>query len=194
MKLKHYLLLLALMVAIVANAQEVQVCDATTKLPIRNVQVKIDDKPFGKTDFRGIILLPDTFKTATFTHKSYHQETLFCKELKSDTLFLFNEKHYLDEVVIMGKHRIDGRALLKTMPERDILEKAPPHELGGFDLGLMLDKRLKRDKKHVEKLRKIFKQMDGTDTDDPIMRIYNQMKIDKQRKEIEQKIEESQKR
>lgn len=36
--------------------------------------------------------------------------------------------------------------------------------------------------------------MDGTDTDDPIMRIYNQMKIDKQRKEIEQKIEESQKR
>ena len=44
MKLKHYLLLLALMVAIVANAQEVQVCDATTKLPIRNVQVKIDDR------------------------------------------------------------------------------------------------------------------------------------------------------
>lgn len=94
----------------------------------------------------------------------------------------------------MGKHRIDGRALLKTMPERDILEKAPPRELGGFDLGLMLDKRLKRDKKHVEKLRKIFKQMDGTDTDDPILRIYNQMKIDKQRKEIEKKIEESQKK
>ena len=87
----------------------------------------------------------------------------------------FSAEHLLDEVVVIGKQVVDGRELLKKMPKRDILEKKPAHSLLEFDVGLMLDKRLRRDRKHVEKLREVFKKMDGLeDKEDPILKAYRQ--------------------
>ena len=40
---------------------------------------------------------------------------------------------------------------------------------GGYDVATMLDKRLRRDRKHVTKLREIFEKLDGKD---PIERAY----------------------
>ena len=155
------------------QAQKVLVCDGATHFPIRDVLVSVDGKNVGLTTWQGIINLPDSFQTASFKKKGYAPEKLFRSEVLRDTVFLFPAEHYLDEVVVIGKQVIDGRELLKNMPKRDILEKKPAHSLQEFDFGLMLDKRLRRDRKHVEKLREVFKKMDGLDDkEDPILKAY----------------------
>ena len=174
------------------QAQKVLVCDGATRFPIRDVLVSADGKNVGLTTWQGFINLPDSFQTATFKKKGYAPEKLFRSEVLRDTVFLFPAEHYLDEVVVIGTQVIDGRELLKKMPKRDILEKKPAHSLLEFDVGLMLDKRLRRDRKHVEKLREVFKKMDGLeDKEDPILKAYRQtqqeLKADSIQKENEQK-------
>lgn len=174
------------------QAQKVLVCDGVTRFPIRDVLVSADGKNVGLTTWQGFINLPDSFQTATFKKKGYAPEKLLRDEVLRDTVFLFPTEHYLDEVVVIGKQVVDGRELLKKMPKRDILEKKPPHSLQEFDFGLMLDKRLRRDRQHVEKLREVFKKMDGLDDkEDPILKAYRltqqELKADSIQKKNEQK-------
>ena len=170
------------------QAQKVLVCDGATHFPIRDVLVSVDGKNVGLTTWQGIINLPDSFQTASFKKKGYAPEKLFRSEVLRDTVFLFPAEHYLDEVVVIGKQVVDGRELLKKMPKRDILEKKPAHSLLEFDVGLMLDKRLRRDRKHVEKLREVFKKMDGLeDKEDPILKVYRQTQLELKADSIQKK-------
>ena len=170
------------------QAQKVLVCDGATRFPIRDVLVSADGKNVGLTTWQGIINLPDSFQTATFKKKGYAPEKLLRDEVLRDTVFLFPAEHYLDEVVVIGKQVVDGRELLKKMPKRDILEKKPAHSLLEFDVGLMLDKRLRRDRKHVEKLREVFKKMDGLDDkEDPILKAYRQTQLELKADSIQKK-------
>ena len=172
------------------QAQKVLVCDGVTHFPIRDVLVSVDGKNVGLTTWQGIINLPDSFQTATFKKKGYAPEKLFRSEVLRDTVFLFPAEHYLDEVVVIGKQVVDGRVLLKKMPKRDILEKKPAHSLLEFDVGLMLDKRLRRDRQHVEKLREVFKKMDGLeDKEDPILKAYRLTQRDLKADSIQKKNE-----
>lgn len=173
------------------QAQKVLVCDGATHFPIRDVLVSVDGKNVGLTTWQGIINLPDSFQTASFKKKGYAPEKLFRSEVLCDTVFLFPAEHYLDEVVVIGKQVVDGRELLKKMPKRDILEKKPAHSLLEFDVGLMLDKRLRRDRKHVEKLREVFKKMDGLeDKEDPILKAYRQTQLELKADSIQKKNEQ----
>ena len=173
------------------QAQKVLVCDGATHFPIRDVLVSVDGKNVGLTTWQGIINLPDSFQTASFKKKGYAPEKLFRSEVLRDTVFLFPAEHYLDEVVVIGKQVVDGRELLKKMPKRDILEKKPAHSLLEFDVGLMLDKRLRRDRKHVEKLREVFKKMDGLeDKEDPILKAYRQTQLELKADSIQKKNEQ----
>ena len=173
------------------QAQKVLVCDGATHFPIRDVLVSVDGKNVGLTTWQGIINLPDSFQTASFKKKGYAPEKLFRSEVLRDTVFLFPAEHYLDEVVVIGKQVVDGSELLKKMPKRDILEKKPAHSLQEFDFGLMLDKRLRRDRKHVEKLREIFKKMDGLeDKEDPILKAYRQTQLELKADSIQKKNEQ----
>ena len=173
------------------QAQKVLICDGATHFPIRDVLVSVDGKNVGLTTWQGIINLPDSFQTASFKKKGYAPEKLFRSEVLRDTVFLFPAEHYLDEVVVIGKQVIDGRELLKKMPKRDILEKKPAHSLLEFDVGLMLDKRLRRDRKHVEKLREVFKKMDGLeDKEDPILKVYRQTQLELKADSIQKKNEQ----
>ena len=170
------------------QAQKVLVCDGATRFPIRDVLVSVDGKNVGLTTWQGFINLPDSFQTATFKKKGYVPEKLFRSEVLRDTVFLFPAEHYLDEVVVIGKQVVDGRELLKKMPKRDILEKKPAHSLLEFDVGLMLDKRLRRDRQHVEKLREVFKKMDGLeDKEDPILKAYRQTQLELKADSIQKK-------
>ena len=172
------------------QAQKVLVCDGATRFPIRDVLVSVDGKNVGLTTWQGIINLPDSFQTATFKKKGYAPEKLLRDEVLRDTVFLFPAEHYLDEVVVIGKQVVDGRELLKKMPKRDILEKKPAHSLLEFDVGLMLDKRLRRDRQHVEKLREVFKKMDGLeDKEDPILKAYRLTQRDLKADSIQKKNE-----
>ena len=182
-----FLLLLLLPLASL-QAQEVLVCDGVSHFPIRDVLVIADGKNIGLTTWKGLITLPDTFQTASFKKKGYAPEKLFRSEVLRDTVFLFPAEHYLDEVVVIGKQVVDGRELLKKMPKRDILEKRPSGGLGGFDLGLILDKRYRRDRRHVEKLREVFKKMDGLDDkEDPILKAYRQTQMELKADSIQKK-------
>ena len=173
------------------QAQKVLVCDGATHFPIRDVLVGVDGKNVGFTTWQGIINLPDSFQIATFKKKGYAPEKLYRSEVLRDTVFLFPAEHYLDEVVVIGKQVVDGRELLKKMPKRDILEKKPAHSLLEFDVGLMLDKRLRRDRKHVEKLREVFKKMDGLeDKEDPILKAYRQTQLELKADSIQKKNEQ----
>ena len=170
------------------QAQKVLVCDGATRFPIRDVLVSADGKNVGLTTWQGIINLPDSFQTATFKKKGYAPEKLLRDEVLRDTVFLFPAEHYLDEVVVIGKQVVDGRELLKKMPKRDILEKKPAHSLLEFDVGLMLDKRLRRDRQQVEKLREVFKKMDGLeDKEDPILKAYRQTQLELKADSIQKK-------
>ena len=170
------------------QAQKVLVCDGVTHFPIRDVLVSVDGKNVGLTTWQGIINLPDSFQTATFKKKGYAPEKLLRDEVLRDTVFLFPAEHYLDEVVVIGKQVVDGRELLKKMPKRDILEKKPAHSLLEFDVGLMLDKRLRRDRQHVEKLREVFKKMDGLeDKEDPILKAYRLTQLELKADSIQKK-------
>ena len=172
------------------QAQKVLVCDGATHFPIRDVLVSVDGKNVGLTTWEGYINLPDSFQTATFKKKGYAPEKLLRDEVLRDTVFLFPAEHYLDEVVVIGKQVVDGRELLKKMPKRDILEKKPAHSFQEFDFGLMLDKRLRRDRKHVEKLREVFKKMDGLDDkEDPILKAYRLTKQELKAASIQKKNE-----
>ena len=186
-----FLLLLLLPLASL-QAQEVMVCDGVSHFPIRDVLVIADGKNIGLTTWKGLITLPDTFQTASFKKKGYAPEKLFRSEVLRDTVFLFPAEHYLDEVVVIGKQVVDGRELLKKMPKRDILEKRPSGGLGGFDLGLILDKRYRRDRRHVRELREIFKKMDGLeDKEDPILKAYRQTQQELKADSIQKKNEET---
>ena len=172
----------------VLHAQQVLVCDGATHFPIRDVLVSVDGKSVGQTTWQGRISLPDSFLTARFRKKGYVPETLLKEEVRRDTVFLFPAAHYLDEVVVVGKQTVDGCGLLKKMPKRDILEKRPPSSLGGFDLGIMLDKRYRRDRRHVAQLREIFKKMDGLDDkEDPILKAYRQTQMELKADSIQKK-------
>ena len=166
MQRKVLSLFIFIMHVTIVCAQQVQVCDGVSSLPIRDVLIAVNGKHFGKTDYRGII---------------------------KDTVFLFPEKQSLGEVVVWGKHTVNGRELLKQMPKRDILEAAPKHDIREFDIGLMLDKRLRRDKEHVKKQREIFQKFDGINTEDPILRAYNETKAEQARQKMEKEIEEKHK-
>ena len=170
------------------QAQKVLVCDWATRFPIRDVLVSVDGKNVGLTTWQGIINLPDSFQTASFKKKGYTPEKLFRSEVLRDTVFLFPAEHYLDEVVVIGKQVINGRETLKKMPKRDILEDGPSGGLGGFDLGLILDKRYRRDRRHVRELREIFKKMDGLeDKEDPILKAYRQTQLELKADSIQKK-------
>ena len=59
------------------------------------------------------------------------------------------------------------------------LEKRPRAVLGGFDLGVMLDKRYRRDKRHVAQLREVFKKMDKIgEKEDPILKAYRETQLE----------------
>lgn len=165
-------------------AQNILVCDAATHFPIRDVIVHIDNKRIGQTTWEGLIQVPDSFQSAQFEKKGYLSERLLRAEVLKDTVFLYPADHYLDEVIVVGKQIVDGRSLLKKMPKRDILDKQARG--GSFDFALMLDKRFRRDKKHVAQLREVFKKMDGlTDKEDPIIKAYRQTQLELRNDSIE---------
>lgn len=144
---------------------------------MRDVSVSADGKLIGKTIYLGTITLPDSFQTATFQKEGFLKETLKRSEVLCDTVFLFPAKHSLDEVVVTGKARPNVDEMNRNTPKRDLRDVGYLPPGGGFDLSTILDKRLKRDRKHAAQNRKIFKKLDG---DDPILRAYAEEKANQE--------------
>lgn len=161
------------------------VADMETHVPVRGAIVSTKSGYRDTTNYRGICYIPAQFDTLSVSHAKYLTERLLTGEAK-DSTFLLPNFHRLSEVTIWGDHRLsalDGvdDALKKEAPAHT----SAPAGLGlvvTFDFAKMLDKRYRRDMKHLRKTREVFKEMDKGD-EDPIVNAYRQAMEEKKRTE-----------
>ena len=132
-------LLVALCVAIHAQ-RRLTVVDVETRVPIRGVNVTSRTQRADTTDWQGVIIVPDTCRTLSFSHVKYESRILNLSEVK-DTVFLISKLMGLNEVVVIGKGKDEDK--LKELKRQLILDPkeaqliaADPSQ--GFDvLGLI---------------------------------------------------------
>ena len=136
---KVIVLLLCSIVSIEMLAQRrVVVVDMDTNVPIRDVSVKID------------------------SHLRYEHERLTMTEV-GDTMFLLPKEHTLPEVTISELDpRVKG--LISGWAREGAMQGAAEAPRGNitiyFDFANMLDRRGRRDRKHLERAKKILKEWD----------------------------------
>ena len=78
------------------------VIDASTKQPLRGVFVRCDNDSTVKTPWNGLICLPDSFRTVSFSHPKFERRILKQSELE-DSVFMLPSSQMLNEVVVYGK-------------------------------------------------------------------------------------------
>lgn len=164
------------------------VADIETRVPMRGVIVSTQSGYRDTTNWRGICYVPATFDTLTVYKTNYIPERLVQKELK-DSTYLIPSGKAINEVTVWGKQNVQDNVngWVKS------IEAPLPGSGSGlvleFDVAKMLDKRTRRDQKHLRNVRKKFNEME--DSEDPIVRAYNEALAAQQEKE---KKEETQKK
>lgn len=141
--------------------RKIAVLDFETGFPIEGVSVVVDSLEAKKTNDLGVVFVMEPFDSITFSHLKYGKEKLAREEI-TDTMYLFAKDFMLDEVVVVG---LSPHLLKQLRERREEILSAPTHpSLLSFDLGRMLDKRGRRDRKHLKRARKVLKQWDEKDT------------------------------
>ena len=112
---------------------------------------------------------------------------LLRKELK-DTTYLIPEGKTIDEVTVWGKNHIKDNV---NEWKRNTPVSAPSSGMVsiGFDFANMIDKRGRRDRKHLRITREKFQEMDNSG--DPVERAYLEA-MEEQRRKKEQEEKEQQ--
>lgn len=163
------------------------VCDIETKVPMRNAIVATADGYRDTSNYRGVCYVPDQFDTLVVYKAKYLPEVLLRKELK-DTTYLIPEGKTIDEVTVWGKNHIKDNV---NEWKRNTPVSAPSSGMVsiGFDFANMLDKRGRRDRKHLRITREKFQEMDNSG--DPVERAYLEA-MEEQRRKKEQEEKEQQ--
>ena len=160
---KVIVLLLCSIVSIEMLAQRrVVVVDMDTNVPIRDVSVKIDSQKVVQTDYLGRIDVPIVFDSIAFSHLRYEHERLTMTEV-GDTMFLLPKNHLLPEVTVTELDpRIKGliSGWVRQGAMRGAAEVPRATISYSFDFADMLDRRGRRDRKHLERAKKILKEWD----------------------------------
>ena len=181
----YRLLLLAILLLAVTHitAQQKQhrlvVCDIETRVPMRGVIVSTENGYRDTSNYRGICYVPDDFDTLVISKANYLSEVMFRKDLK-DTTYLIPDGKSIGEVTVWGKTTIKDKV---DRWKRNTTVLNPSSGLS-FDFANILDKRGRRDRKHLRITKEKFKEMD--DSEDPIEKAYNQA-MEEQRRKKEQK-------
>lgn len=153
-------LLVALCVALHAQ-RRLTVVDVETRVPIRGVNVTSRTQRADTTDWQGVIVVPDTCRTLSFSHVKYESRILNLSEVK-DTVFLISKLMGLNEVVVIGKGKDEDK--LKELKRQLILDPkeaqliaADPSQ--GFDvLGLIQSIFKKRKERKQERYRRMLEE------------------------------------
>lgn len=153
-------LLVALCVALHAQ-RRLTVVDVETRVPIRGVNVTSRTQRADTTDWQGIIIVPDTCRTLSFSHVKYESRILNLSEVR-DTVFLISKLMGLNEVVVIGKGKDEDK--LKELKRQLILDPkeaqliaADPSQ--GFDvLGLIQSIFKKRKERKQERYRRMLEE------------------------------------
>ncbi len=156
------------------------VADMETRVPIRKAVVTTKDGYRDSTNYRGVTRIPKDFDTLTVYKAGYLPTRLSLKET-SDTTFLIPSGNSLHEVTVWGK---DGTNVNAKMADglRQAIEEgkaAAPKSIVDFDFANMIDRRGRRDRKHLKKVKESFEKMDQLD-EDPVVNAYMKDQEDKQ--------------
>lgn len=154
------------------------VVDIETKVPMRGVIVSTKAGYRDTTNWRGICYVPASFDTLTVFKHNYIPERLLAKELK-DTTSLIPAGSSVGEVTVWGKNDINQQ--VKRGVGYNPLPSPKSGIIGSFDLANILDRRGRRDRKHLKIVRKKFQEMDVTG--DPIVDAYNKAMEEKRLEE-----------
>lgn len=177
--MKHFILLLILVLAVISlKAQEgnsttplrrLVVCDIETRVPMRSVIVSTETGYRDTTNWRGICKVPAKFDTLTVFKHGYIPERLVVSDLR-DSTFLIPEGTGIGQVTVWGKNHIKDNV---NEWKRNTPVSGPSSGTVsiGFDFANMIDKRGRRDRKHLRITREKFQEMDNSG--DPIVNAYN---------------------
>lgn len=180
-------LLLLIVSSLVAYAQEVTrvtpvpdrpvrkfvIADMETRVPIRKAVVTTKDGYRDSSNYRGVVRIPRDFDTLRVYKAGYLPTKLSLKEA-GDTTFLIPSGKSLREVTVWGK---DGSNRANENMAGGLLQAIregaaeAPKGIASFDFANMLDRRGRRDRKHLKKVKAAFDKMDQLD-DDPIVNAY----------------------
>lgn len=172
-----YLFLLSLCLStLILKAQDTQqlkklvVADIETRVPMRGVIVSTQSGYRDTTNWRGICYVPQNFDTLTVYKSNYIPERLVPKELK-DSTYLIPAGSAISEVTVWGKNNIQDN-IKSGMNGYTPLPSPGAGIVASFDLAKILDRRGRRDQKHLRKVRQKFSEMDASE--DPIEHAYQQ--------------------
>ena len=123
--------------------RSIVVVDMDTYQIIPDVSVKVDNRMIVFTDKQGRVDIGEPFDSVMFSHVRYGKEKLLAKELDP-------------RVAAMIKGWVSG-----AVGEGAMLA---PKGVASFDFSSLLDKRRRRDKKHLKRARKILEEWDEKQT------------------------------
>lgn len=173
-----FLIIIAFVVIVsLANAQKTCViANAEDHVPIREALIHTNNNHWARTDYRGYWTMKYQFDSATVSKPGFVKTTVYLKNLP-DTLFLLPESHQLGTVEVWGKDK-ESIHRMKEKAAQEALEAAGAASGASFDFANMLDKRGRRDRKHMKKAHELFKEME--DKKDPIVDAYKKAMREKQ--------------
>ncbi len=149
------------------------VADMETRVPIRKAVVTTKDGYRDSTNYRGIVHIPKDFDTLRVYKAGYLMTRLSLKEA-GDTTFLIPSGSSLREVTVWGKDGSNRANDNMAGGLRQAIREgaaAAPKGIASFDFANMIDRRGRRDRKHLKKVKAAFDKMDKLD-DDPIVNAY----------------------
>ena len=142
------------------------IANAEDHMPIRDALIRTDNQQWARTDYRGYWTIKHQFDSATVSKSGFLKAYVYLKNLP-DTLFMIPESHQLGTVEVWGQ---------KQEHVKDMQEQATdaagqmPHQSGvSFDLANMLDKRGRRDHKHLKEAKKLLGEYEKKD---PVVSAY----------------------
>lgn len=142
--------------------RRITVVDMDTSLPVKGVSVKVGGGQISVTDHAGHVDIPIVFESIVFSHIMYEPEHLTMTEV-GDTMFLLPKNHLLPEVTVTELDpRIKGliSGWVRQGAMRGAAEVPRATVSYSFDFADMLDRRGRRDRKHLERARKVLKEWD----------------------------------
>lgn len=141
-------LILAALCVAVRGQRRLIVVDVETRVPIRGVNVVSSRHRTDTTDWQGLVTVPDTCRSLSFSHVKYESRLLNVSEVK-DTVFLISKLMGLPEVTVYGQDLGEDKLKeLKKQLRRDKTEAqlAAANPAGGFNILGLIQKLVKRRK------------------------------------------------
>ena len=169
--MRKILILLLVVWGMVVQMQAQKTCvvaSAEDHVPIREALIHTNNNHWARTDYRGYWTMKYQFDSATVSKSGFLKTMIYLKELP-DTVFLLPESRQLGTVEVWGKNQEH----IKNMEEqvKNAAGSTPQQGGASFDLANMLDRRGRRDHKHLKNAKKI---LGDYDRQDPIVAAYEQ--------------------